>query len=70
MAIEDGTTKHPKAKPDPKAPKPPPPVKALHIEIGKCKQGGNRSQIEALYSSKAMVFLLGIKMQFIGDLHL
>jgi len=69
-AIEDGTKKELKAKPDPKAPKPPPPVKALHIEIDKCNQGGNWSQIEALYSSKATTFPLGIKMHFVQDHHL
>jgi len=69
-AIADGTKKDYNAKPDPKAPKPPPPVKALHIEIDKRNQGGSRSRIEALYSSKATTFPLGIKMRFVRDHHL
>jgi len=54
-----------KGKPDPNAPKLPPPVKALHVEIDKINQGVNQSRIEALYSLKATIFPLGIKMQFV-----
>jgi len=61
-AIEDGTKKDLKAKPDQKMPKPLPPIKALHVEIDKINQGKTQSCIEALYSSKATVFPLGIKM--------
>jgi len=57
-------------KPDPNAPKLPPPVKALHIDIDKVHQGVNNSQIEHLYLATATVFPLGIKMRFIRDYRL
>jgi len=69
-AIEDGKKKEPTSKPDPKAPKPPPPIKALHVEIDKVNQGLNRARIETLYLSKATVFPLGIKMRFVHDYRL
>jgi len=46
------------------------PIKALHIEIDKVNQGINRARIEAIYSSKAKVFPLGIKMRFVRDYRL
>jgi len=66
-AIKDGSKRVITKKPDPNAPKPPPPIKALHIEIDKVNQGLNRSRIELLYSLNATVFLLGIKMRFVRD---
>ncbi len=65
--IEDGKKRDKNAKPDPNAPKPPPPIKALHVEINKVNQAVNRSRIEQLYLSKATVFPLGIKMRFVRD---
>jgi len=69
-AIENGKKREKHAKPDPSAPKPPPPIKALHVEIEKNNQAVNRARIETLYSSKAMVFPLGIKMCFVRDYRL
>jgi len=66
-AIEDGRKPDRSKKLDPKAPPPPPPIKALHVEIDKVHQGINRSRIEYLYSSKATVFPLGIKMRLVRD---
>jgi len=43
------------------------PVKALHIKIDQIQQTVTRRHIEYLYSSKAMVFLLGFKMQLVQD---
>jgi len=68
--IKDGKKHDPKAKPDLNAPKPPLPIKALHIEIDKVNQGIAQGRIEALYSSKATVFPLGIKMHFVRDYQL
>jgi len=69
-AIEDGKKCDLKVKPDPNAPKPPLPIKALLIEIDKVNQGVNRGRIKVLYSSKATVFPLGIKMRFVRDFRL
>jgi len=49
-------------KQDPKDLPPPTSIKALHVDINKTHQGVNCSRIKFLYSSKAMVFPLGIKM--------
>jgi len=49
-AIEDGTKKEVKGKPDTKAPKPPPPVKVLHLEINKNNQGINRSWVRPCHT--------------------
>jgi len=43
------------------------PVKALHIEIDKVQKTTVQSRIKHLFSSKAMVFPLGIKMQSVRD---
>jgi len=43
------------------------PVKALHIEIDQVQQTTVRSRIEHLFSSKATVFPLGIKMRLARD---
>jgi len=43
------------------------PVKALHIEIDQVQQTIVQSRIEHLFSSKATVFPLGIKMQLVQD---
>jgi len=65
--IKDRKKRDKNAKPDPMAPKPPLPIKALHVEIDKLNQAVNCSQIEQLYSSKVTIFPLGIKMQFVHD---
>jgi len=65
--IEDGKKWDKNAKPDPNAPKSPPPIKALHIKIDKVNQAANHSRIEQLYLSKATVFPLGIKIRFVQD---
>jgi len=44
--IEDGKKWDKNAKLDPNAPKPPPPIKALHVEIDKVNQAVNCSRIE------------------------
>jgi len=46
------------------------PVKALHIEIDQVQQTMVRSRIEHLFSSKATVFPLGIKMRLVQDYHI
>jgi len=43
------------------------PVRVLHIKINRIHQTVMRSRIKYLYSSKAMVFPLGFKMQLIRD---
>jgi len=65
--IEDGKKQEKNVKLDPNAPKPPLAIKALHVEIDKLNQAVNCSQIEQLYSSKATIFPLGIKMWFVCD---
>jgi len=52
---------------DPKAPPPPTPIKALHININIIHQGVNQSRIKHLYSLSAMVFPLGINMRFVHN---
>jgi len=69
-AIDDGQKRDKTKKTDPKAPPPPPPIKALHVDVDKAHQGVNRNQLEFLYSSKATVFPLGIKMRFVCDYRL
>jgi len=56
QATEDDKKRDQNAKPDPRTPKPPPPIKVLHVEINKVNQGVNCTCIEALDLSKAMVF--------------
>jgi len=43
------------------------PIKALHIEIDQVHQTMVQSQIEHLFSLKATVFPLGIKMRLVRD---
>jgi len=43
------------------------PIKALHIEINKKDPPAFKACIEALYSSSAMTFPLGIKMRLVHD---
>jgi len=43
------------------------PVKALHIKIDMDNQATSQNCLETLYSSKAIVFLLGIKMQLVWE---
>jgi len=69
-AIDDGKKRDNSKKTDSKAPSPSPPIKALHVDVDKAHQGVNRSRLEFLYSSKATVFPLGIKMRFVRDYRL